>query len=734
MYEYGEGVAEDKAEAVRWYRKAADQGNAQGQWYLGVMYGYGRGVAEDKAEAVRWYRKAADQGHRVAQNCLGWAFEQGLGVSADVSQAAKWYAKAAAQGEKYAQDNLGWLYEHGRGVPKDLAKALDLYEAAAAQDAEGDTDAAERLTALRLRMNTPAVPTPLAAMATQDAVPTTSPGTQIKDFLEKAFADFVGLDSVKDVISRQASYFAMQQLRASKGLPVPQGTSKHLVFTGAPGTGKTSVARVVARMYQRLGILPTDKLVETDRAGLVASYLGQTASKTRSVVTSALDGVLFIDEAYTLSRGHSNDYGQEAIDTLLKLMEDHRHNLAVIVAGYQDEMTDFIDSNPGLASRFNRRVNFDNYTPEELLTIFTKQLAAASYTVAEEEQVRLGLLTVFDREIRAQGERFGNGRHVRNLVERLLEAHAFRVFESDRITDADLQLIALEDVESALGEPLPDARAVSDSLVQALTKLYTLIGLGAVKHQTRRLVDFIHIQRARQQAGLKEAEGFSQHLVFTGNPGTGKTSVARLVAEIYCALGLLPSARVVEVDRADLVAGYIGQSAIKTSEVIDRALGGVLFIDEAYSLSKPDAHAHDFGHEVIDTLLKAMDIVAGYPDLMNTFLDSNPGLRSRFNRHITFEDYTVPELAGIFQHLAHAEDYQLDDAARAVLTTRLDAMRDSGALSGNGRLMRNFFERAVECQSRRLATQLTPASSITTTALRNLTDGDIETAVEELLN
>lgn len=721
-YATGSGLTGDANEGTHWFRLAAKQGDYLAQYNLALAYANGRGVPIDPQEALRWYTMAAKQGMPEAQCALGLIYEHGLGVAIDYVQSVYWNRLAVAKEYAEACSNLGWLYENGWGVEQDLKQARLLYEQAANQEY---TEAKLHLSRLGDRRNDKPEHAKIhkgEQERTQKSEQIFKPLTEhpiqaehdITAYLESAFAGLVGLDVVRQEVFRQASYIHVQKLRAQQGLRVPKWPSRHLVFLGNPGTGKTTIARIIAGLYHRLGILNTEKIVETDRSGLVAPYIGQTALKTKTVVESALGGILFIDEAYALTRkGGGQDFGIEAIETLLKMMEDHRDDLVVIVAGYTAEMESFINANPGLASRFNRYIHFPDYAPAELLKILLNFFSEHSYSLSE--ATHPGLLSIFGREIQAQRERFGNARYVRNIFEKMIEAQAQRVYALANASMADLQEILLADVERALGETLPAATGLTANYEEVVARLNNMIGLAMVKKQVTRLFDFVHIQRTREKAGFKVAKGFSQHLVFTGNPGTGKTVVARIVADLYFSLGIIPSNRIVEVDRSMLVAGFVGQSAIKTREVLESARGGILFIDEAYALAQSDTE-NDFGREVIDTLLKAMEdyrddlvvIVAGYTEPMNAFIESNPGLRSRFNHYIEFEDYQADELVGIFESFCRESEYLLDDEARDFLLLKLRDMSAAGQTRSNGRFVRNIYERCIEVQSVRLSKSDSP--------------------------
>ena len=274
-----------------------------------------------------------------------------------------------------------------------------------------------------------------------------APPEKIEDLLSE-LDGYVGLAMIKEEVRSLINMVQVYKLRQEHGLPTLD-MSLHMVFSGNPGTGKTMIARLMARVYHSLGILSKGQLVEVDRSGLVAGYVGQTAIKTQKVIDKAMGGVLFIDEAYALNGKSENDFGQEAIDTLLKAMEDHRDDLVVIVAGYTELMEAFVHSNPGLESRFNRFLLFEDYKPEELMDIFRMRCKKGLYEVSEDAEP---LIRDYIVEENGDGETFGNGRGVRNIFENILVAQNNRLAKMEKVTKEDLMLLTADDVLHARGK------------------------------------------------------------------------------------------------------------------------------------------------------------------------------------------------------------------------------------------------------------------------------------------
>ncbi len=525
----------------------------------------------------------------------------------------------------------------------------------------------------------------------------------------------IGLHEIKQKVREHAQYIQFLQLRRDKGFSDAETINIHSVFTGNPGTGKTTVAQMMGKLYKKMGLLSKGHVHEVDRVDLVGEYIGQTAPKVKEAIEKAKGGVLFIDEAYALARSNDDtkDFGREVIEILVKHMSSSDQDMAVIVAGYPKEMDHFINSNPGLKSRFKHFYSFRDYMPQELNEIAA--FAASEKEVTFSESAKIALEKMIVRSFRDRDVTFGNARYVYDLVEKAKINLGLRVMglkKPSNLSKSSLEHIEEGDVlkiNESLENKGPEIPIDQELLDQSLAELESLIGIDKVKQEIYELVEIIKYQKEQRKDVLNQ---FFLHTVFVGNPGTGKTTVARILAKLYKSLGLIERGHIVETDRQGLVAGFVGQTAIKTNEKVDEAMGGVLFIDEAYTLSNFNGLQGDYGNEAIQTLLKRMEddrgkffvFVAGYPENMDAFLKANPGLRSRFDKTLLFDDYSSVELTKIGKSMLQEMQYTLTAKAETLLgdfASTLESGRDK--YFGNARTMRKYILSLVHQQNVRVA-------------------------------
>ena len=554
----------------------------------------------------------------------------------------------------------------------------------------------------------------------------------------------IGLTAVKSQVRSITASVEAARRRAIAG----HGTEKpmqHFVFLGPPGTGKTAVARIIAKIFYAFGLLNSPSVVEAQRADLVGEYLGATAIKTNELVDSALGSVLFIDEAYSLVNegdGQADRFGNEAVQALLKRADDDRQNLIIILAGYERQMESFLASNPGLNSRFGVRVKFPGYSPSELFALAEEAVQARGELL--DPDARPVLRRIFEEVGRRRlADELGNGRFVRSLLARAGQQRDVRVMAGPaEPTATELVTLRGDDLDLAYTELTARFRGYTDTptVEGALAELDALVGLEPVKRQVHEIVAQLQVARLRARQGLA-SQPPSRHFVFTGPPGTGKTTVARIVGRIFAALGLLVRPEVIEAHRADLVGEHLGSTAIKTSKLIDSAMGGVLFIDEAYALHNQAYSGGDaFGSEAVATLLKRAEddrerlviVLAGYTDDMDRLLRSNPGLASRFSTRIAFPSYNAAELSQIAQVIAaQAGDAFAADALPVLQSIFIQAC-DRGRIDvlGNGRFARSLYERACAFRDVRVSMH---GEAATAADLTTVTAADLQAAYSELI-
>lgn len=509
---------------------------------------------------------------------------------------------------------------------------------------------------------------------------------------EKKLNELIGLAGIKESIKKIKAYALANQ--GSDNLNI------HMCFLGNPGTGKTEVARYIAGILHENRILPTNRVVEVDRSGLVSQYFGATAEKTRRVIASAMGGVLFIDEAYALGNSGDHgltDYGKEAIDTLVKAMEDYRGKFCVIFAGYKSEMHKMIEINPGLKSRIQFMLDFPNYSRDELQSITQLMLQHRGYSMGESAMSRI--LDVTD--IKRKDPNFANAREIRNILDQVIMCQNMRCAGTE---DHEIGIVDVNKYIQDAKVNLPTAG--DDGQKKVLTgeeELDQLIGLDSVKRMVKKIKAY-----AKRNKG--EA-GFNLHMCFYGNPGTGKTEVARILSRILYDAGVLSEAKLVETDGHGLMGKFVGETAPKTEAKIDSAMGGVLFIDEAYALvgsHTATGGATNYGEEAIAVLLKEMEdrrgqfcaILAGYKDEMRRMLSANPGFESRIQFTLDFPDYSREELGQIAVVFLNKKKYTIDQAALELLLDVAEYYRTQKNFS-NARTIRNILDQVIMNQNLR---------------------------------
>lgn len=576
--------------------------------------------------------------------------------------------------------------------------AYDLYE----PDENGEFvlvhEATRGLSAQQQGDERPQQPLPDAAdydpVATSDSSHTNASDSDSPDPLAELHA-LAGLAKVKQQVQGFVNTVKLRQKRVELGLPADDEFTLHSMFLGNPGTGKTTVARLIGKAMHQAGVVENDNFVEAGRAQLVSENIGGTAKQTRALLESGRGGVIFLDEAYALASQDSAGFAEEAVTEILTFMENHRADTMVILAGYNDKMHELLAVNEGLKSRIKHRFDFADYSPAEIAEIGLSELARGQYTVNE------GLYRPIIGTAYAQSADRSNARWVRNFNQDLRAKQGERVILIDDPTRDDLTSIVDADLHAIAGG---DPGARERKLAENLAELDAMTGLAPVKEWVRSLVEQATVnQRMIEHDGATERPNY--HVAFTGNPGTGKTTVARIIAEVFHSLGILATPTVASVSASQLLGRYLGHSADNTHKAFDTAMGGVLFIDEAHQLRGGERNS-TLRQEVVDAMITRLEddrdkfvaVFAGYTDQMHEFFESDPGLRSRIPAEIEFPDYTAAEVAEIATSVL-SKKWQFNAALFAqVAASAYDSL--PATERSNGRWARTFTEAVVARHNR----------------------------------
>lgn len=512
--------------------------------------------------------------------------------------------------------------------------------------------------------------------------------------------ELIGMDVVKKSVRDLCQSIQNNQKRKDMGLAA-ENPKVHMVLTGNPGTGKTTVARILGKLFHAMQLLPSDKVVETAGLDMTAGYVGQTKDKVNELCDKAMGGVLFIDEAYYLAgqEGASNSFGSEAIGTLLKRMEDDRGKFVVIAAGYQNEMQNFLRMNPGLDSRFGYKIHIEDYSADELFKILQLQMKKSQFVFSSNDKSEAIAQNAVQELCKNKTKDFANARAIRNLFDTI------KLRMDSRIAKLSPELLTKETLTTICSTDIPYNENRKTSEEDIFEELNELIGMQKVKNAIKELYNTIKINIELEKLGQNPKKP-EIHFALTGNPGTGKTTLARILGKLFNSIGLLSSDKVIECDRSKIVAKYVGHTAQNMQRLCDDATGGILFIDEVYTLA-----TDDFGHEATDTLMKRMEddrgkfvvVVAGYENKMNEWMSTNEGLASRFTHHIHIDDYNATELYELFCLYVKKEGLSLTKEAKDIACQFIQQIWNNRSSDfANGRTIRKFFDSVVRKKNSRV--------------------------------
>lgn len=539
---------------------------------------------------------------------------------------------------------------------------------------------------------------------------TNSDNNSIKSLFEE-FDNLVGLHNLKQSLRDFISYLEFVKERKAKGIETNENISANCIFLGNPGTGKTTVARILGRFFKAIGLLKNGHVVEVDRASLIGEYIGETAQKTEKVINQALGGILFIDEAYSLKRDkNSNDFGQEAIDIILKRMEDYKDKFFVIAAGYPELMEKFINSNPGLKSRFTHHFYFDDYNSSELAEIFKIFSEKEKYSFNEDAEKFL--IEKLDSLIDNTDGSFGNARFIRNLFsETKIElSKRYHLLEDEEKDFNSLNTILISDIQSAwlnINNRNNSVVKSNEKIDRYVNEINNLVGLSSVKTTFNRIIASIKVDKLKSEKSISSVHK-TYNSIFIAEPGSGTSTVARLFAKSLFASNKLSKGQLIEID-SSLFSGLSKLDAYLTmDELFKKLSGNVILVNDVTASLQCLKH---FSDSLLQYFLKKLylmndevtAILSGTREEIEIIIESFPVLESQFPNKFEFEPYTNRQLLEIALSICQKKNYQLDEGAWQQLLELIDEMRQGKNRNFyNARSIKELLNRAISIQEDRI--------------------------------